>query len=176
MSRYWDDGNSDGMPAELWEANLSRALTGKRGQKALADLRAALMELPERRLISRALCTMNAASLREELPESPPYVRRELDELVAEQGEGVCLVGAYVWYQEVRDGAEPAAAFAKLPMLPDYGNDMHDTVVAGNRAGLTWTLAWDLAFRNDETWAGCTPGERWQKALDWIDSQLASAA
>jgi len=40
---------------ELWQANCERSLRGKRGQQELRELRAALLALPEKRLIHGAL-------------------------------------------------------------------------------------------------------------------------
>ena len=59
MSRF-REGDYEGEPEEIlaqgrWEHNARRALKGKRGRKALADLRAALLALPEPRLIEGAL-------------------------------------------------------------------------------------------------------------------------
>jgi hypothetical protein len=50
MSRFYDDGYDEDFPnqAALWQANAQRALTGKRGRKALAELRDALLALPGR--------------------------------------------------------------------------------------------------------------------------------
>jgi len=170
MSRYWDDGDDGGIPAELWEANLARALKGKRGQKALAELREALLALPEHALISGALCTVNSGKRREDMGRWVPW---PLDD---GQPEGVCLVGAYAWHRKVKAGADPAEAFDSLPTLDDENHDMYETAELGVQAGLTFTLAYDLAFKNDEWWASCTPGERWQKALAWIDEVLARSA
>ncbi len=53
MSRiqYKDDEEYGGEFA-LWQANCKRSLRGKRGQAALRELEAALIALPEKRLIS----------------------------------------------------------------------------------------------------------------------------
>ena len=63
MSRYtegdWDDENAE-FKAAAWNRNAQLALKGKRGQKALRELREALMALPEKRLIEGAVCTVGA--------------------------------------------------------------------------------------------------------------------
>jgi hypothetical protein len=66
MSRYSDYDDYEGEPEQVlaagrWERNARVALKGKRGRKALAELREALMALPERRLIEGAVCTVGAA-------------------------------------------------------------------------------------------------------------------
>lgn len=161
MSRYQDgDGDSDWNTVELWQHNLELALSGKRGKQALADLKAALEALPEKRLIERALCTVGGVEKRPEIAN-------------LEQPEGVCAVGAYVWWQKVKQGKDPLQAFEELDTLPDEDGDIWDTVEAGKSAGLTRVLAWELAYTNDETYGGLTPEERYARFVGWIDQQLA---
>jgi len=56
MSRigYSDDESFAG-EFSLWQANCSRSLRGKRGQAALRELEAALVALPDKRLIHGAI-------------------------------------------------------------------------------------------------------------------------
>lgn len=62
---YSDDEEYPGQ-FDLWRANVGRSLQGKRGQQALRDLEAALLALPEKRLIAGNLtkdgmvCTVGA--------------------------------------------------------------------------------------------------------------------
>lgn len=177
MSRGGDYDYEENFPNEyaFWDHRVEQVLTGKRGLKALADLREALMALPEPRLISRALCTAGP------LPE--PYVTPGgrtiapdyLQELKDQQGEGVCAVGAYIWHQKVKAGADPVEAMRELPWLDDDAYGIDDTARAGKAAGLSFTLAYTIADMNDETWATCTPEERWAKCLAWIDRKLAAS-
>jgi hypothetical protein len=169
VSRYYDDGDAT-MPCELWEANVRRALAGKRGQKVLRDLREALAALPEPRLIEGALCTVGAARAGD-LPERA-WSRGDLLRSVEAQGEGVCAVGAYLWHREVRAGKDPAEAFAALPMLLDSDADLSETARLAIQAGVTFTLGWEIAYRNDETYEGLSPEERHARFLAWIDEQL----
>jgi hypothetical protein len=168
MSRFYDcDDYDEWFPnqAALWRANADRAMDSKKGHAALADLREALRHLPEKRLIGGAFCTVD-------------HERRNLDDGVVDDvgGEGVCAVGAYVWWQKVKKGADPAEAFAELPTLygEDYGQDSEATASAGKAAGLAFPLAWDLAYMNDEQWSRCTPEERYERFMAWLDSKLAA--
>jgi hypothetical protein len=68
VSRFEYDGDGEGMPWPLWETTVSTALGGRRGQEALAAMEAALLALPECKLVEGHL---------------------------AAEG-GVCAVGAYV--------------------------------------------------------------------------------
>lgn len=198
MSRYCDYGDYEDGPEQIlamgrWEHNARVALKGKRGRKALRELRDALMALPEHRLIESAICTVDADQRRAAItaeedaewqgrPEqwrSPkPWRDRSehFEALVQRNGESVCAVGAYVWHQRVKGGMDPAQAFASLPDLADEGSDaLSETAELGKAAGLTYTLAWELAYRNDETYDRKTPEERWQAFIDWIDRELAEA-
>jgi hypothetical protein len=176
MSRFDDYDYEEQFPnaGELWAANARRALQGKRGKKALAELREALLALPERRLIAGALCTVGGAGRDDRTTQ---WARDDMADKVGSQGEGVCAIGAYVWYRKVKAGMDPQVAFAELPTLLDSDGDADwQTAEAGRRAGLTLTLASSLAYRNDATFEGMTPERRFEAFMEWIDSQLADAA
>jgi len=173
MSRYSDDYDGDGMPAALWEANLERAIKGKRGQQVLRDLRDALTALPQPRLIEGALCTVAPLRRMQQEPAAPWLPRAALGAKVEEQGEGVCAVGAYLWWRNVGAGMTPEDAFAALPTLLDENSDMWETADLARRAGVTLTLAYDLAYRNDETLGHLPPEERHARFIEWIDAKLS---
>jgi hypothetical protein len=179
MSRYGDDYDGDDFPNQsaLWHANAERALKGKRGRKALADLREALLALPEPKLIEGALCTVNPEKRVAGLSERS-WARRDLVERVRDDGtQGVCAIGALLWHRKVKAGMDPAEAFDSLPTLLDTDHDLDDTAVLAVRdAGLVYSLAWNLAYRNDETYERKTPEERHAAFLAWIDAELAEPA
>lgn len=173
----------------FWRANAERALKGKRGRKALADLREALMALPERRLIANAFSTVAVETVDTSAP-VPKWGEpgfdfttyrthqdaQERNTLLAEQGHGVCSVAAYVWHQKVKAGADPQEALKELPLLPDYdGDGSWHTEQQGVAAGLTKYVAWTLMQRNDDHLDHLTPEGRWQAVVDWIDEQLGQA-
>lgn len=175
MSRFGDDADYDYDPVRqrLWDANYERALKGKRGRKALTDLRAALLALPERKLIDGALCTVNPGRRHP----GDRITRFEFEELIEDKGPGVCAVGALLWHRKVKAGMDPAEAFDSLPTMPDYDSDLLDTAqLAVREAGLAFPLAWMLAYRNDEMLDGQTPEERYEAFLAWIDAELAETA
>lgn len=175
MSRFDDyDYDAPEYPnaADLWRANVQRALAGKRGKKALAELREALRALPEKRLISGALCTVGGAEKRA----SSDWHRQDLEDKIKSEGEGVCAIGAYLWFKKVKAGADPQAAFEELPTLLDSdGGSDYETAAAGERAGLTFTLASTLAYRNDSTFDNKTPEQRYDAFMAWLDEQLADS-
>lgn len=175
MSRFggWEDAESDYNNAgDLWQANVRRALGGRRGRKALTELREALLALPEKRLIAGALCLVGGADRPDERIDDK-WARQEVEYKVEQQGEGVCAIGAFLWHRKVKAGADPQAAFDELPTLLDVYDGGMETADAGKAAGLTFTLAWDLAYRNDELLEAATPEERYEKFLAWIDGELA---
>jgi hypothetical protein len=199
MSRYSDRDDYEGETEQIlalgrWENNARRALKSKRGRQALRDLRDALLTLPDKRLIEGAVCTVGADKRREawvaaatknwealkpEWRPDAPWAdeANNLDEVVRRNGEGVCAVGAYIWHSKVKAGADPAEAFASLPDVTDEGSDgLEDTAGLGQQAGMAYTLAWELAYRNDETYSRMTPEGRYTAFLAWIDSELTEPA
>lgn len=201
MSRFGDGDyepifGSDGKPKEtsgLWRANVQRALKGRRGQAALRDFRDALMALPEKVLIEGALCTVGIQDRIESLPTTVTrphwktgerevvnnWEREVLVEYVDQhknQPEGVCAIGAYVWWKKVKSGMSPEDAFAATPVLPDTDGGQWETEAAGREAGLAGVLALDLAFKNDENLGGATPEERYEWFLKWVNKQIAETA
>ena len=170
MSRVSDDYDYDpNFPNEwaFWERRTRQVMSGKPMRKALMELREALLALPEKRLISRAFST---AGKRPEDGEDPWGEQRDLLE---EQGEGVCAVGAFVWHKRVKAGEDPDQAMRNLPLLPDYDGNDTATADQGKAAGLSWTLAWLLMERNDSIYEGLTPEARYEAYLAWIDQKLA---
>lgn len=173
MSRFSDyDGDEQfNNQGELWYANTQRALKGKRGRKVLADMREALLALPQPRLIGGALSTVGAERRTEPMTD---WYREEFLRHAGRQGEGVCAIGAYLWHRKVKAGADPAEAFDSLPLV--FGSDDEDgldlTAREAKAAGVAFCLAWDLAYRNDEMLGDCTPEERHARFLAWIDREL----
>lgn len=92
MSRYASDEYDENFAnqSELWWANVERALAGARGQRALADLEAALLALPEPRLVEGRLATADGA---------------------------VCAVGALALHLRVQAGEDRAAVLAEMARI-----------------------------------------------------------
>lgn len=172
MSRFGDDdydGEDFPNQAALWQANAERALKGKRGRRALRDLRAALRALPEPRLIAGALCTVNPAK-RAEGRHDPDWLLADISEM----GEGVCAGGALLWHLKVKAGMDPIAAFDSLPTLEDSNHSGWESAdLIAHEARLAKPLAVEIAFRNDETYLRMTPEDRYTAFLAWINAELA---
>lgn len=162
---------------ELWRANVRRALAGKRGKKALAELREALLALPEKRLIAGALCTVGGVEQRAKGASPHGWYADDLAVKVKSEGEGVCAIGAYLWFKKVKAGADPQDAFHELPTFLDSDGDGDwQTAEAGRAAGLTFALASTLAYRNDATFEDMTPEQRYDAFMKWLDEQLGELA
>lgn len=166
---YEEDFNNQG---ELWWANYHRALKGKRGRKALAELREALLALPERRLINGALSTVRIVDRAAQ--SSNKWLIEDAKQKVESEGVGVCAIGAYVWHKRVKAGMDPDQAFDSLPIILD-SDGLYDTANLGREEGLTRTLAWGLADRNDESYYSMTPEARYEAFLAWINAELGDA-
>lgn len=214
MSRFVDHSDDDSAEMVLaqgrWEQNACATLKGKRGRKALAEIREALLALPDKRLIEGALCTvggpervpevtdaevaeyharLQAAALgaypsavREEaarwMREDRASERKAIERSARDQGCGVCVNGALLWHRLVKGGMTPDEAFAALPAVvtADSGDPLEETArVTEKDAGLAYTLAWELAYRNDETYGRMTPEERYTAFLAWINAELGDA-
>lgn len=188
MSRCGDDDYDENFPNEaaFWWHNAERALKGKRGKKALAELREALLMLPEKRLVSGAISTVALRAEAEGLPDAHPHWngiggqtvpnwrKQELLTKVEDEGLGVCAVGAYMMRKRVLElGESPEEAMARLPSRADIdSNGLYETMLEGQAAGLSSYVAWTLADRNDERFGDLTPEARYDAFLTWIDSQL----
>jgi hypothetical protein len=209
VSRHIDHSDDDSPEMVLaqgrWERNARATLKGKRGRRALAEIRGALLALPDKRLIEGALCTvggpervpevtdtevdehvarLRAAGLRSDHfadGETVRWMRQDREDEreaigrnVEDQGCGVCVNGALLWHRLVKGGMTPEGAFAMLPsIVTDDSDPLSETARITERdAGIAYTLAWELAYRNDETYGRMTPEERYTAFLAWIDAEL----
>lgn len=181
MSRFPEYEGDDEYAHLAWaryENNLRRAIAGKKGQRVLRDLRAALLALPERRLIEGDLATP--------------------------AGE-VCLIGALVAYKKAEangvpvdvaaraladvdpepwDGYERDAEtgrYTKTVVLPwdsrtykvsHGGEGTEHTIDAAVSVGVVKTLAWEMGSNNDDLWGRLTPEKRWEHALAWVEKRI----
>lgn len=189
----WEPGHQNA--AELFEQRARTAIYSKRGRASLMELREALMALPRHELIEGAMCrkpkVLEDGDIGFEEQEEAAVVaagQLEMPGAVAAIGPAplhrpdeyaVCGVGAYVWWQKVKAGMDAVEAFESMPSLDaedeesEFEGAMFETAWAGQKAGLTFTLAWELASGNDETFEGLTPEKRWEAMVDWIDKVLA---
>jgi hypothetical protein len=154
VSRFYYDGNDSeycNLDWGRWENNLKQILHGKRGQKVLADLEAALLALPEPRLIEGAICEVTEG---EDGATKAEY----------------CVIGAYA----AAKGKTPD----ELAQLGGVYKDEMDEATAdlGVSLGMPRTLAWHLGDMNDQAFGESTPEERYNRMLRWVQEQRRIAA
>ena len=132
----------------MWEANRTRHLCGAKGQAVLRELRDALIELPEHRLIASRL---------------------------ADESGCVCTVGALARHrgvptQELAELVKPG----KWGDVDSYDAELATTAL-GARLGLKEVMSITLSSINDDIWFAPTdetPEERYERVLRWVESKI----
>ncbi len=147
MSRFdgFDVADGDVIPPGVWDYRLRLALGSKRGRKALEALGAALLAMPEKRLVP--------------------------DVLVGHGGE-CCAIGALLIARQMREDRTDWATAADH--LSWHGESTpYETALMGRACGMAYTLAWEVAERNDEQFTHSEPEERHAGMLAWVRRMLA---
>jgi hypothetical protein len=158
-ARFYDYDDCDRIPEGLWKGATKQAFNSKHGQAILRDVEAALLALPDKRLIR--------------------------DQLATDTGE-VCLVGAYCAFKvEQETGASHRLAVKSLAESRGgysgnrFGNnpdddaaDIFDTAYEGQRRGMRHVMAWELANLNDNELAMLTPEQRYDRCLEFVREHL----
>lgn len=140
--------------AILWEANQERSLKSRKGQAALRRLEAALIALPEPKLIADAIesdglvCGLGALAKHEnytDIPELPRYPggdasNEELDAWDCGETE-----------QEIEDTMLALAEALDVPRM----------------------VAVAIIYHNDDSYGAITPEARYAKLLAWTRSWIA---
>jgi hypothetical protein len=139
---------------ELFQANCDRALHGPKGQRALRELEAALLALPEKRLVS--------------------------GELVQPDGE-VCAVGALMLHRAAIRGLSREAAIEWYSKIDPYATDETATEYFGLPRLVAWKfveqndIMCDQRFdKETQRMIDITPEERYERVLSWVRAQLSS--
>jgi hypothetical protein len=176
VGRFYGEDEGD-MPYEFWEANLQRAIRGRRGQAFLRYLKRALEALPEPRLIEGGLYHRTTEDENAFPPETEMAcaLGAVLRLRLLEGGEVVTWKPRYP-KRHPREGVVTYKTLAALDTgLPlgddDLEGDEHAHWVA-NTCDVAENLAWHIGYLNDEQWEGLTPERRFQQMLAWIDEHL----
>lgn len=174
MSRFNDDGEG-GVPWPLWETIVSNALGGRKGQQALADLEQALLALPEPKLINGHLAAEGSVCA---IGALVAYKRAERESVDLASIIDAMSAGVQCWCGHTRDkhvegkcsgryDNEKPCDCEGYEIDEDYESSW-ETVDAGTKVGLAGSIAWHLAYMNDETMWGATPEERHALMLAWV--------
>ena len=153
----------------LWQGNCTRSIQGKAGQAALRELEAALLALPDKRLIAHKM------------------VDREGD---------VCAIGALAKHKGRDVVAETRSQLAEIGI--DHFDDEIDgdgeMEEIGMELGMPRLVAWKVVEMNDvifdgmdlvtcegpyrwpaekpKVWVPISPEERYSRVLAWVQGQL----
>lgn len=155
FSEYEEFNNA----AILWEANQERSLKSKKGQQALRRLEAALLALPEPKLVADAIkdadgivCALGALAINEgyegnlDLPQppAPNAAEEEWDK----------------WYMDHDD---------------DYGGHViEDAMLAlAESLNVPKLVAVAIIYENDDSFGAQTPEQRYNKVLRWTRRWLS---
>jgi hypothetical protein len=147
MSRitYCDDEDFQNQ-AYLWEANQERSIKGRKGQAALRELEAALLALPEKRLIA--------------------------NELENSKGE-VCAVGALAKFKG-KENPMVGDSFGDEGLTLNEDEIERVTVRFATELGVPSMVAVAVVHENDDCWSvNITPEQRYEKVLNWTRRQLS---
>ena len=159
MSRIDTDWQPDSVEDELrswaFSGNIKRAIAGKKGQKFLRELEAALLAMPAKRLVSGVLVHTK---------ETPA------------DGD-VCALGSVAVARQMASGMTRTAAMEKVAKDFDGVNEENYSgwEIQQETAALLkicHPLAYAVIDRNDECSAS-TPEERYWKVLSWVQKKLA---
>lgn len=157
MSRYDCDGDGDGPEYnnawELQEQAGLNALRGKRGQAVLKELEAALLALPEKKLLNGKLSSNG----------------------------GVCAIGALALKRRMDAGEARDAALRWMEEQVDpedcEGWGEQTTAFAKQHLKIVKVLAYKISFENDEGRGEYNHGhreteeERFERVLKWVRAQ-----
>lgn len=147
---------------ELWQANCRRSLQGKKGQAALRELEAALLALPDKRLIE--------------------------GEMIDKDGD-VCAIGALAKHKGRDLLAEPHVGdpdeFGGDGEMEEIGVELgmprlvawkvvckNDIEIRGHYQTLPGPYRWPQEF--PQAYVPVTPETRYQKMLAWVRQQITS--
>ena len=149
----WDDEDGP-LRQGRWERNTETTIKGKRGQKVLRQLEAALVALPLPELTDELFWR------------EPSDMERDIaDAYGVVAAPQVCVLGAYARHIGVD--------YQKAEWL----NEESVSEVApwaADELGMAYTLAWNLMFENDEAWAYATPRRRYDGILKWVRQNLST--
>lgn len=158
MSRTeWDDDGGD-YDYNIYGLQIGwalRALKGKKGQAALKELEAALLALPEKRLIAENFC---------------------------KEGQ-VCVLGALALKRRLDVGMSDGVARKDIQQTYGLDPDPEEAISRARKdLGLSRMFAIEVMEQNDKTtgkwikeegrYAPFTPQERYEHVLAWVRMQM----
>jgi hypothetical protein len=124
---------------------VASAIRGKRGQALLKELEAALLALPQKRLVAGEFAN-------------------------AQQGE-VCALGAVALKRRMDKGQDRAAALLEIQNLFPEGCEAE---AIAQELNIAEALCKEITYENDDDYrTGDSPEFRYQYMLKWVRRQIA---
>jgi hypothetical protein len=159
-----------------WHANIRKALTGKKGRAFLVELEAALVALPEKRLIhqdfARGPGTVEKTEAAIEKL-AADGIRMHPDDMPCDTG--VCAMGAVALKRLMAKGLSREEAIARIEQDFGHGLEPDQSMdLAHANLKITRCLAYKLGEVNDD--GPETPEERYWRVLQWVRDKLAETA
>lgn len=155
MSRYVEPSDYEGWEfiSGRWEINVKRAFAGKRGQRALKEIELALLSLSEPKLYAGNFCQT--------------FFDVDTDTFEVQ----ACVLGAWAYHRK---------NWWLIKTISDidayYGQNINDTAAEiAEKKSMSFTMAWELIYLNDEKLDACTPEDRYERILETIRSHLPDA-
>ena len=176
----------------LWQANVARSLKGKKGQAALRDLEAALLALPEKKLIPYHLtrkgdvCTTGAlvAHRMVTLGQARDAALAELEDETTGCGNIWCghsksnhtpgCKGCASWVSKGHSWAKPCPVWTEPDDDWDAEDDEGEAEDFAQKYGVPRLVAWKLVELNDMQLEFVTPEERYDRVLKWTQDWLSA--
>ena len=162
MSRINEDWEPDCIEDELrgwaFQGNIRRAVAGKKGRKFLLELEAALLALPQKRLVRGAMAASEGVGGFDGKP-------------IVATGD-VCALGADAAARAVSTGKPRDAVLRELAEKFDPEEDGWAlTQEAAHHLNICHPLAYAVVWQNDLSYH-LTPEERYEKMLAWVRAKL----
>lgn len=165
MSRSgYDDDSEDALAHGRWRAQVASATRGKRGQRLLGDMLAALDAMPEKRLVAHELEVSAEADARDAAAWAA-ITQRDPSEYIT-----TCVRRA----DGVREGDVCAlGSVGKMRGLDMSSLDPHDPDTVAGALDVAAPLAREVTYINDECGRHDeTPEQRWVRVRAWVSSQI----
>jgi hypothetical protein len=144
MSRSGYSEDLDHWALIRWRGAVAAAIRGKRGQALLKEMEAALVALPEKRLISK--------------------------EFASSESGDVCALGSVALKRRLEKGLDRPTA---LKEIEDQFPEGCEAEQVCSEMDIADAMAKEITYVNDEYGPyKCTPEKRYEVVLEWVREQI----
>jgi len=145
MSRSGYSENCDGWELIRWRGAVKSAIRGKRGQTFLHEMKSALLELPEKKLIDGQFANQN----------------------------DVCALGSVAVRRKMQEGM--ARSEAMKAVTEEWPDEMYEECgnVASGKLNIASAMAKEIMYINDdESYWDTSPEKRYEIVLNWVKNNI----